>query len=108
MYVGDVCWSALFKIGGGGDSGVRIEPLTVTENGTYTAPNGVAYTPVYVNIEADDESSVVGTAIVGKAVVGSEDTSDVVGTAIVGKSVVGSEDTGDAVGTAIVGTSTTH
>lgn len=29
---------------------VTVEPLTVTENGTYTAPSGKAYTPVTVNV----------------------------------------------------------
>lgn len=113
MYVGDVCWSALFKANDGGESGIKIEPLTIDKNGTYTAPAGTAYTPVYVNVETEKEeeqaSSVVGIAIVGKSVVGSEDTDDVVGSAIVGKSVVGSEgedtDNDDVVGTAIVGRS---
>lgn len=88
MYVGDVCWSLLFKPSdGSGD--VKTESLTVTENGTYTAPSGVAYTQVIVNVGEPDDSSVVGTAIVGKAIVGSEDSGDVVGTAIVGKSTTG-------------------
>lgn len=93
MYVGDVCWSALFKANDGGESGIKIEPLTIDKNGTYTAPAGTAYTPVYVNVETEKEeqaSSVVGIAIVGKSVVGSEgedtDNDDVVGTAIVGRS----------------------
>ena len=30
---------------------VGVEPLTVTENGTYTAPTGKAYSPVIVNVE---------------------------------------------------------
>lgn len=28
-----------------------VEPLTITENGTYTAPDGVSYNPVNVNVE---------------------------------------------------------
>lgn len=39
----------LSGVGGGGD--IRRQSLTVTENGTYTAPSGVAYTPVIVNVE---------------------------------------------------------
>jgi len=35
---------------GGGGGGVTVEPLTVTENGTYTAPSGKAYTPVTVAV----------------------------------------------------------
>lgn len=31
-------------------SGVTVEPLTITENGTYTAPAGKAYSPVTVNV----------------------------------------------------------
>lgn len=30
---------------------VTVEPLSVTANGTYTAPTGVAYTPVTVNVQ---------------------------------------------------------
>ena len=30
--------------------GVTVIPLEVTENGTYTAPHGKAYTPVSVNV----------------------------------------------------------
>lgn len=32
------------KEGGGGGGGVTVEPLAVTENGTYTAPSGKAHT----------------------------------------------------------------
>lgn len=34
--------------GGGGD--ITVEPLSVTENNTYTAPAGKAYSPVTVNV----------------------------------------------------------
>lgn len=34
----------------GGNSGVEVEELDVTENGTYTAPSGKAYSPVVVNV----------------------------------------------------------
>ena len=36
--------------GGGGGSSVTVESLGVTENGTYTAPTGKAYSPVTVNV----------------------------------------------------------
>ena len=38
------------KMGGGGGSSVTVEPLSVTQNGTYTAPSGKAYSPVSVNV----------------------------------------------------------
>ena len=42
----------LKKMGGsgGGGSSITVEPLTVTQNGTYTAPAGKAYGPVIVNV----------------------------------------------------------
>lgn len=36
--------------GGGGGSSVTVEPLTVTTNGTTTAPAGKAYSPITVNV----------------------------------------------------------
>lgn len=39
------------KNGGGGGSSVTVEPLTVTENGTITAPSGKAYSPVTVDVQ---------------------------------------------------------
>lgn len=48
---------------GGGGSSVTVEPLTVTQNGTQTAPEGKAYSPVTVNVPnsygASDEGKVV-------------------------------------------------
>lgn len=80
MNIGDVSWSRLLKVSGGN---MKTMSLTVTENGTYKAPGGVRYTPIIVNVGG---GSLVGTAVVGLAVVGSEEAGDVVGTAIVGKS----------------------
>lgn len=37
-----------YRGGGGGD--ITVESLSVTENGTYTAPSGKAYSPVSVNV----------------------------------------------------------
>lgn len=39
------------KAAGGGDVPAVVEPLTITENGTYTAPDGVdGYSPITVNV----------------------------------------------------------
>lgn len=38
------------KAMGGGGSSVTVESLSVTENGTYTAPTGKAYSPVTVDV----------------------------------------------------------
>lgn len=35
---------------GNGGSGINVQPLTVTENGTWDAPDGQAYDPVIVNV----------------------------------------------------------
>lgn len=37
----------------GGGGGVTVEPLSVTENGTYTAPSGKAYSPVTVAVPVE-------------------------------------------------------
>ena len=46
---------------GGGDVDIEIEPLQVTENGTFTAPTGKAYSPVEVNVKqwADELKGIV-------------------------------------------------
>lgn len=43
-------WVKAVAAGGGGGGGITVEPLTVTENDTYTAPEGKAYSPVTVNV----------------------------------------------------------
>lgn len=35
---------------GGGGSGITVEPITITQNGTTTAPRGKAYSPITVNV----------------------------------------------------------
>ena len=35
---------------GGGGSGITVEPVTITQNGTTTAPSGKAYSPITVNV----------------------------------------------------------
>lgn len=44
--------------GGGGGGGATVEPLSVTENGTYTAPSGKAYSPVNVNVSSEPDMTV--------------------------------------------------
>ena len=36
--------------GGGSGSGITVEPITITQNGTTTAPSGKAYNPITVNV----------------------------------------------------------
>ena len=36
-------------------SGSANEPITITENGTYTAPEGIGYSPVNVNVPSKEE-----------------------------------------------------
>ena len=49
-----------FIFGGEGGGGVTVQSLSVTANGTYTAPTGNAYSPVSVNVGGDraDEKDV--------------------------------------------------
>lgn len=39
---------------------VGVEPLTVTENGTYTAPTGKAYSPIFVNAPSGVSNVAIG------------------------------------------------
>ena len=53
-------WDAILqKIQGGGGSSVTIQPLSVTENGTTTAPSGTAYSPVTVNVPNPNSTRVI-------------------------------------------------
>lgn len=49
------------KVGGG--SSVTVEPLTVTSNGTQTAPSGKAYSPVTVNVPNSYTDSDIGKVV---------------------------------------------
>lgn len=52
---------SLRKIADAISGGVEIEPLEVTENGEYTAPDGKAYSPVSVNVAGGGiETATVG------------------------------------------------
>lgn len=42
---------------GSGGGGITVEALSVTQNGTYTAPTGKAYSPVTVNVSGGGGSS---------------------------------------------------
>lgn len=53
-------------IGGGG--GVTVEPLSVTENNVYTAPDGKAYSPVTVNVPSTPTEYNVNTYSNGQTV----------------------------------------
>lgn len=48
---------------GGGGSSVTVEPLTVTQNGTTTAPSGKAYSPVTVNVQNSYSGSDLGKVV---------------------------------------------
>lgn len=43
---------------GGGNSGITVEPITITQNGTTTAPSGKAYSPITVNVPKEAVLSV--------------------------------------------------
>lgn len=47
----------------GGGSSITVEPLTVTANGTQTAPSGKAYSPVTVNVPNSYTDSDIGKAV---------------------------------------------
>ena len=47
----------------GGGSSITVEPLTVTANGTQTAPSGKAYSPVTVNVPNSYKDSDIGKAV---------------------------------------------
>lgn len=47
----------------GGGSSVTVEPLTVTSNGTQTAPSGKAYSPVTVNVPNSYANSDIGKVV---------------------------------------------
>lgn len=40
---------------------VDVQPLSVTANGTYTAPSGVAYSPVSVSVSVEASNFYTGT-----------------------------------------------
>ena len=48
---------------GGGGSSITVEPLTVTQNGTQTAPSGKAYSPVTVNVPNSYADSDIGKVV---------------------------------------------
>ena len=54
-------WIPLVSGGGGGN--VTVEELNITENGTYTAPSGKAYSPVNVEVSDDLATSIVDRTI---------------------------------------------
>lgn len=59
-----------FGGGSGGGSSVTVEPLTVTSNGTQTAPSGKAYSPVTVNVPRPSGTVTIGITQNGTTVEG--------------------------------------
>ena len=55
--------SAIGDIQTGGGSSVTVEALSVTQNGTYTAPTGTAYSPVTVNVSGGGTPAVPTGAV---------------------------------------------
>lgn len=52
-------WAAILdKIQGGGSS-ITVEPLTITQNGTTTAPSGKAYSPVTVSVPSPNYTETI-------------------------------------------------
>ena len=56
---------AIEAIESGGGGGAQVEELTITANGTYTAPEGVGYSPVVVNVPQDGAPPASALAITG-------------------------------------------
>lgn len=44
------------KLSGGGGGDITVEPITITENGTTTAPTGKAYSPIYTDVPLPDNA----------------------------------------------------
>lgn len=38
----------------GGGSGINVQPLTIKENGNYYAPQGIAYSPIIVDVQSEE------------------------------------------------------
>lgn len=54
--------AAINSISGGG---TEVEPISITENGTYTAPSGKAYSPVTVNVSGGCVTNIVSGSFIG-------------------------------------------
>lgn len=65
--------------GYGQGGGVTTQPLSVTENGTYTAPSGTAYTPVTVNVPTGGSLPSVISKIDGGSFTFASDTASTYG-----------------------------
>lgn len=52
------------KLSGGGGGGTTVEALSVTQNGTYTAPSGKAYSPVTVNVSGGSSDFSTATVVI--------------------------------------------
>lgn len=61
IYLGNLKVNATAGTTEGGSSGTTIEPLSVTSNGTYSAPTGTAYSPVTVSVPTLSASAITLT-----------------------------------------------
>lgn len=62
----DILFSKFLNKSGGGSS-VEVEPLSVTENGTYTAEHGKAYSPVTVNVSGGLSNPIIEVTYVNES-----------------------------------------
>lgn len=64
---------ALFNaalVGGSGGGSVTVQPLSVSSNGTYSAPSGFAYSPVDVNVSGGGGGATVEAQIIERTISG--------------------------------------
>ena len=61
IYLGNLKVNMMAGTTEGGGSGVTVEPLSVTSNGTYSAPTGTAYSPVTVSVPTLSASTITLT-----------------------------------------------
>lgn len=61
IYLGNLKVNMMAGTTEGGSSGATVEPLSVTSNGTYSAPAGTAYSPVTVNVPTLSASAITLT-----------------------------------------------
>lgn len=61
IYLGNLKVNMMAGTTDGGSSGATVEPLSVTSNGTYSAPTGTAYSPVTVSVPTLSTSAITLT-----------------------------------------------
>lgn len=55
---------------------IEVEPLSITQNGTYTAPDGTAYSPVTVNVSGSGMGTLLQTTSLGSLSTSSTSAAD--------------------------------